>query len=61
MGSLLELTWNGRDVLSLSGGVQRTFLEDGDAVTFRGICEDADGHRLGFGKCTGRVLPAINL
>jgi fumarylacetoacetase len=31
-GSLLELTWNGRDPLELPDG-KRTFLEDGDVVT----------------------------
>ncbi len=34
-GSLLELTWNGREPLTL-GGERRAFLEDGDTVTLRG-------------------------
>lgn len=37
-GCLLELTWNGQKPLSL-GGVTRTFLEDGDEVTFTGYCK----------------------
>lgn len=37
-GCLLELTWNGQKPLSL-GGTTRTFLEDGDEVTFFGYCQ----------------------
>lgn len=37
-GCLLELTWNGQKPLSL-GGITRTFLEDGDEVTFFGYCQ----------------------
>lgn len=55
--SLLELTWNGRDPLTLAGGVTRTFLEDGDAVTITGWCQ-GDGYRVGFGAVGGRILPA---
>ncbi|MBF9061473.1 fumarylacetoacetase, partial [Rhodobacterales bacterium HKCCSP123] len=54
-GSLLELTWNGRDPLRLCG-VERSFLEDGDSVSLRGWCEGA--YRLGFGSCEGTILPA---
>lgn len=57
LGSLLELTWNGQTPLTLEGGTQRSFLEDGDEVTMTGWCQ-GDGHRVGFGTVTGRVLPA---
>ncbi len=56
-GSLLELTWNGRNPLTLSEGSTRTFLEDGDEVTITGWCQ-ADAYRIGFGEVTGRILPA---
>ena len=36
MGSLIELTWNGRVPLTLADGSERTFLEDGDSVVLRG-------------------------
>ena len=55
-GSLLELSWRGTKPLTL-GGEQRTFLQDGDRVTFRGWCQ-GDGYRVGFGEVTGRILPA---
>lgn len=54
-GSLLELTWNGRDPLSVDGGA-RSFLHDGDSVVIRGWCKGA--YRIGFGECRGRILPA---
>lgn len=57
LGSLLEITRNGRDPLPLAGGVQRTFLEDGDEVTMSGHCRKG-GLRLGFGEVSARVLSA---
>ncbi|MER6677733.1 fumarylacetoacetase [Streptomyces sp. NPDC000983] len=54
-GSLLELTWNGRDVLELPDG-KRTFLEDGDVVTLSAWAPGADGSRVGLGEVTGRVV-----
>ncbi|MFB0616982.1 fumarylacetoacetase [Streptomyces sp. AGS-58] len=54
-GSLLELTWNGRDPLELPDG-KRTFLEDGDVVTLTAWAPGADGHRVGLGEVTGRVV-----
>ncbi|WP_345816703.1 fumarylacetoacetase (plasmid) [Paraburkholderia sp. PREW-6R] len=56
-GSLLESTWNGERPLQLASGKTRSFIEDGDELTFRGWCQ-GDGYRIGFGSCTGRVLPA---
>ncbi len=56
LGSLLELTWNGRDPIALPGGQERRFLEDGDTVTLRGWCEGA--YRIGFGTCSGTIRPA---
>ena len=38
--------------------LQRTFLQDGDAVTLRGHCERAGFRRIGFGSCMATVLPA---
>jgi fumarylacetoacetase len=57
-GSLLELTWNGQKPLVLSGGGERSFLEDGDDVMITGWCQ-GDGYRVGFGEVTGRVTPSL--
>lgn len=57
-GSLLELSWGGKEPLLLPDGKSRTFIEDGDILTLRGAAKASD-YRIGFGQCTGRVLPAV--
>jgi fumarylacetoacetase len=61
-GSMLELTWRGKEPLMLGadGSMKRVFLQDGDTVIMRGYCQ-ADGYRVGFGECTGTVLPATSI
>ena len=59
-GSLLELSWGGKEPLTLDTGETRTFLEDGDTLTLRGSAK-GDGYRIGFGACTGQILPAREL
>ncbi|MET7478145.1 fumarylacetoacetase [Streptomyces sp. NPDC005648] len=54
-GSLLELTWNGRDPLELPEG-KRTFLEDDDVVTLTAWAPGADGSRVGLGEVVGRIV-----
>ena len=46
--------------MPLAGGGARSFLEDGDRLTLRGHAQGPD-YRIGFGDCTGRVLPAVPL
>jgi fumarylacetoacetase len=55
--SLLELTQGGKQPITLPGGEQRSFLADGDALTLRGRCERTGARRIGFGECSGTVLP----
>ncbi|UYV38754.1 fumarylacetoacetase [Rhodobacteraceae bacterium D3-12] len=57
-GSLLELSWGGKEPLTLDTGDTRTFLEDGDTLTLSGAAH-GDGYTIGFGECTGTVLPAL--
>jgi fumarylacetoacetase len=56
-GCLLELTWGGKQPLTLPNGEIRRFLEDGDRVTMTGFCQ-GPGYRIGFGEVTGQLLPA---
>jgi fumarylacetoacetase len=56
-GSLLELSWGGKDPLMLDTGDTRTFLEDGDTLTLTGYAQ-GEGYRIGFGTCSGTILPA---
>ncbi|MGH8137742.1 MAG: fumarylacetoacetase [Steroidobacteraceae bacterium] len=57
-GSLLELTAGGKRPIELASGETRTFLADGDRVTFRGWCARPGCARVGFGEVAGTVLPA---
>ncbi|MEP2470937.1 MAG: fumarylacetoacetate hydrolase family protein, partial [Paracoccaceae bacterium] len=57
-GSLMELSWAGRDPFTLDTGETRTFIEDGDTLTLRGAAK-GDGYQIGFGTCTGTLLPAL--
>lgn len=56
-GSFIELTWRGSKPLQLESGEQRSFLEDGDTVTLRGICAAPGKPRIGFGSVSGTILP----
>ncbi len=58
-GSLLELSWGGKEPVTLDGGETRNFLEDGDTLTLRGAAQ-GDGYRVGFGACAGTILPALD-
>ena len=57
LGCLLELTWNGQKEISV-GNSTRKFLEDGDEVILTACCK-GEGYNVGFGTCTGKVLPAL--
>ncbi len=54
-GSLLEISWGGKNQIALKDGSTRTFLEDGDTLTIRGWA-GKDGERVGFGEVTGKVI-----
>mgnify|MGYP001592781815 FL=1 len=57
-GSLMELSWAGREPFTLTTGETRGFIEDGDTLTLRGNAR-GDGFTIGFGDCTGKILPAV--
>ncbi|MFP4327605.1 MAG: fumarylacetoacetase [Paracoccaceae bacterium] len=58
-GSLLELSWGGKEPVTLETGETRSFLEDGDTLTLHGVAH-GDGYTIGFGTCAGQVLPALD-
>ena len=60
-GSLVELSEGGSQPLQIGPDEQRTFLEDGDTVIFRGRCERPGAVTIGFGELRASVLPALNL
>jgi len=57
-GCFLELTWSGKDPITLPDGSERTFLEDGDEVTITATAPGAEGATVHFGQVHGRILPA---
>ena len=59
-GSLLELSWGGKEPLTLDTGDERSFLLDGDTLTLRGAAK-GDGYQIGFGACSGTIRPANDL
>lgn len=56
-GSMLELSWRGSKTVDIGNGASRKFIQDGDEVVMNGFCQ-GEGYKVGFGKCTGKVLPA---
>jgi fumarylacetoacetase len=56
-GALIEQTENGQRPLGLANGEERTFLLDGDTITFRGVCDNGSGNLVGFGECAGTIHP----
>ena len=56
-GSMLEISWKGTNPFDCGNGVQRKFLADGDEVIMSGFCQ-GEGYKVGFGTCSGKILPA---
>ena len=56
-GSMLELSWNGKEPITLQNGEERTFLKDGDSIILKGWCQ-GKGYKIGFGDCEGTILPS---
>jgi fumarylacetoacetase len=58
-GCLLEKRLNAGPI-RLPSGETRTFLEDGDTVSFRAYAQTPGLPRIGFGECTGTLLSAAS-
>lgn len=57
-GSMLELSWGGKNPMKLKDGSPRTFLQDGDTLSMRAWAGGKSG-RVGFGEVSARILPAL--
>jgi fumarylacetoacetase len=55
-GSMLELSWGGKNPITLKDGSERKFINDGDTVIMRGHCQN-DEVRIGFGEVSSKLLP----
>lgn len=59
LACLLEICERGSKPLELEGGQKRIWLQDGDEVVMKAIAQGRDGKgSVGFGECTGAILPA---
>lgn len=56
-GSMMELAWRGTKPIQFEENISRTYIEDGDEVILKGYCQ-GNGYRVGFGSCSGLVLPS---
>ena len=54
-GSMLELSWGGKNPVTLDDGSSRVFINDNDTVIMRGYCEK-DGKRVGFGEVRTKLI-----
>lgn len=66
LGCLLEVTKNGADPYEMRATGQenvklsRTFLEDGDTITFTAQARGKEGvGNVGFGCCKGKIIASI--
>jgi fumarylacetoacetase len=55
---LVEITRLGHEPLVLPDGTQRVMLEDGDTLTLRGRAKAEGFVPIGFGPCSGTIMPA---
>jgi len=55
-GSMLELTWGGKNPVQLADGTERKFINDNDTVIMKGYCENQEV-RIGFGEVSSKLLP----
>ncbi len=55
-GSMLELTWGGKNPIKLKDGTERKFINDGDTVIMKGFCQNGKV-RIGFGEVSNKLLP----
>lgn len=51
------MTQGGKVPVTVNGQT-RSFIEDGDEIGLYAHAEGA-GYRIGFGPCTGQILPAM--
>ena len=58
IGCLLEMTFGGRDAITLANGEPRRYLQDDDEVIFRAHCRRPGAVTIGFGECRGKIIAA---
>ncbi len=54
-GSMLEISWAGKESIYLNNGEERKFLNDGDTVILKGHAKNKDV-RIGFGQLHNKII-----
>ena len=57
-GSMLELTWGGKNPIKMNDGSERKFINDNDTVIMKGFCQNSSV-RIGFGEVSSKLLPTF--
>lgn len=57
-GSMLELTWGGKNPIKMNDGSERKFINDNDTVIMKGFCQNSS-LRIGFGEVSSKLLPTF--
>ena len=57
-GSMLELTWGGKNPIKLNDGTERKFINDNDTVIMKGYSQN-ENVRIGFGEVSSKLLPTF--
>src|SRR6218665_1570890 len=55
-GSMIELTWGGKNPIKMNDGSERRFINDNDTVIMKGYCQKSSV-RIGFGEVCSKLLP----
>jgi len=58
LGSLLEMSLNGKRSIPVGEGEERYWVEDGDEITMSARAQCDGFVSIGLGHCTGTILPA---
>ena len=54
-GSMLEISWAGKESIYLNNGEERKFLKDGDTVIMKGYSQNKDV-KIGFGQLRNKII-----
>ncbi|GAA3024134.1 fumarylacetoacetase [Actinokineospora globicatena] len=57
-GSFLELSWGGKEPITLDDGAERSFLLDGDTIVITATAPGPDGSVIGLSEVAGTILAA---
>ena len=55
-GSMLEITWGGKNPITMNDDSERKFINDNDTVIMKGYCQNSLV-RIGFGEVSSKLLP----